>query len=146
VTIRAIQNAFLAATFCVLVGCAATIAPFSQVAYEQATAIKAETLTLMDKATSPYETHKDQVEALLLKVEKAYEYAKGRPKNTFTTDQWLLIKDPNRNSIAGFMKRWSEKSKLDPEFIKEAKGVISEGLDSVIELESGKEKPVEANR
>jgi hypothetical protein len=120
---------------------ACTIAPFSQQAYEQATSLKAEALILMDKATDSFSRHKSEVEAIKLDLDKAYEYAKGRPQNEISTRQWEIIKDPRRRSLGGFLKRWEDKEQLDQSFINEAKGIVSDSFDIVIELESGKQKP-----
>lgn len=128
-----------------LAGCS-TIAPFSQKAYEQATSLKVEALAVMDKASEPFADHKQTVGVLKLNVEKAYEYAKGRPQNEETTRQWAIIKDASRNSLGGFLKRWEEKNSLLDSFIQEAKGLVSDGFDSVIELESGKRKPSEGQK
>ena len=78
-----------------LPGCA-TISLFSPAAYEQATSLKVESLTLMDKAAEPFEKRRIEVEALHIKIEKAYEYAKGRPENEIAARQWELLKDPDR--------------------------------------------------
>jgi outer membrane murein-binding lipoprotein Lpp len=128
-----------------LAGCL-IIAPFSQKAYEQATSLKVEAVATMDKATEPFSTHKQEVETLKLNVEKAYEYAKGRPKNEETTKQWAIIKDPSRNSLGGFLKRWENSRTLKKDFIEEAKGLVSDGFDTVIELESGKRKPSDGQK
>ncbi|MBB1635000.1 hypothetical protein [Cupriavidus sp. UME77] len=133
-------NIFLAAGL--LSGCSFTT-PFSQQAYEQATSLKVEALATMDMATDPFPKHKQSVDLLKLNVEKAYEYAKGRPKNAETTKQWEIIKDPSRNSLGGFLKRWQDKNTLDKKYIQEAKNLVSDGFDGVIELESGKRKPEE---
>jgi hypothetical protein len=132
-------------TFGLLIGCS-TIAPFSQKAYEQATSLKVEALATMDKAIEPFSGQKQGVEALKLNVEKAYEYAKGRPQNEETTKQWSIIKDPSRNSLGGFLKRWEDRQTLDKEFIQEAKCLVSDGFDTVIELESGKRKPTDGSK
>ena len=95
----------------------------------------------MDRATEPFDDHRQAVETLKLDVEKAYEYAKGLPKNQVVTKQWTIIKDPARNSLGGFLRRWESKTTLKKEFIQEAKGIVSDGFDTVIELESGKRKP-----
>jgi hypothetical protein len=58
-----------------------SISPFSPTAYQHATSLKVESLMLMDKATEPYASHEAEVEALKTKVDIAYEYANGRPKN-----------------------------------------------------------------
>lgn len=131
--------------FGLLAGCS-TIAPFSQKAYEQATSLKVEALATMDKAIEPFSSQKQGVEALKLNIEKAYEYAKGRPKNEETTRQWSIIKDPSRNSLGGFLKRWEDSQTLKEEFIQEAKGLVSDGFDTVIELESGKHKPTDGQK
>lgn len=123
-----------------LSGCAA-ISFFSPVAYEQATSLKVESLALMDRAVEPFDRHRSEAEALMIKVEKAYEYAKGRPGNEISTRQWRLLKDPDRNLLGGFMKRWEERSTLSGPFIEEAKGIVSDAFDTIIGLESGKIKP-----
>ena len=131
--------------FALLTGCS-TISPFSPIAYEQATSLKVEALATMEKASEPYANQKQSVETLKLNVEKAYEYAKGRPQNEETTMQWFIIKDPSRHSLGGFLKRWEDKSSLDKSFIQEAKGLVSDGFDTVIELESGKRKPADGQK
>lgn len=120
--------------------CSPLIATYSQAAYEQATAIKAESLALMGKAAEPYGQHSQEVEALMLQVEKAYEYAGGRPKNEISTQQWAKMKDPSKNLLGGFFKRWKEEGQLGSTFVEEAKGVIAESFDQIIGLESGKIK------
>ncbi len=119
------------------------ISPFNQRAYEQATELKVEALSLMDKAVRPFSEYRSEVSLFRLNVEKAYEYAKGLPKNSFTAKQWEILKDPNRKLLGGFLKRWEEKSKLSEVFIQEAKTQVAEGFDTIIELESGKRKPEE---
>ncbi len=120
-----------------------TISHFNQRAYEQATELKVEALALMDKAVRPFAEHRPEAEILRLNIEKAYEYAKGLPKNEITARQWEILKDPNRKLLGGFLKRWEEKSKLSEVFIREAKTQVAEGFDTIIELESGKRKPEE---
>lgn len=144
--ITVLRNHFVAVVaFSLLAGCS-TIGPFSQKAYEQATSLKVEALATMDKAIEPFSSQKQGIEALKLNVEKAYEYAKGRPQNEETTKQWAIIKDPSRNSLGGFLKRWEDSQTLKKEFIQEAKGVVSDGFDTVIELESGKRKPTDGQK
>jgi hypothetical protein len=116
------------------------ISPYSQFAYQQATSLKVEALALMDKATEPYENHKKEVEELQTKIEKAYEYVKGQPKNEFSARQWEILKDPERNLLGGFLKRWKKDSTLSNVFIKEAKGLVADAFDTISGLESGKIK------
>ena len=113
-------------------------APYSQFAYEQTISLKVEALQLMDKATEPYASHAADVRNLETNLEKAYEYAKGRPKNEISAKQWQILIDPDRNLLGGFLKRWKTKSTLSPTFINEAKGLVSDAFDTISGLESGK--------
>lgn len=122
----------------ILLSSCSIISPYNARAYELGTTIKAEALTLMDKATETYLSHKSEAESLKLELRKAYEYARGRSKNEESTTQWEIIQDPNRNLLGGFLKRWEQTSKLTKPFIEEAKKLVSDALDYVIELESGK--------
>jgi hypothetical protein len=134
------SRSWLVLVVSILAACSNLIAVYSQTAYEQATSIKAESLVLMSKATEPYSQHAQQVAALMLNVDKAYEYAKGRPRNEISTEQWAKMKDPNSNLLGGFLKRWQERGQLNPVFVKEAEAQIAKAFDQIIELESGKNK------
>jgi hypothetical protein len=134
------SRSWLVLVISILAACSNLIAVYSQTAYEQATSIKAESLVLMSKATEPYSQHAQQVAALMLNVDKAYEYAKGRPRNEISTEQWAKMKDPNSNLLGGFLKRWQERGQLNPVFVKEAEAQIAKAFDQIIELESGKNK------
>ena len=124
--------------FLLLVAGCATIAPYNQTAYEQVTALKAESLILMDRATEQYSLHKDEVQKVRLDMDKAYEYAKGRPKNELSTKQWEIVRDPERNSLGGFLKLWETKGVLGETFVSEAKKAVADHLDQISGLESGK--------
>jgi hypothetical protein len=117
-----------------------TTAPFSETSYEQATSLKVESLQLMDKATGSYTIHEKEVDDLMTKVEKAYEYAKGRPNNEISTQQWAIMKDPDRNLLGGFIRFWKEKVTLSAVFIKDQKKNVADGFDYIIKMESGKIK------
>lgn len=134
---------FLLLLLCITVitGCSSLIAQFDQAAYEQATSLKVDSLALMAKATEPYAQYEKEIAELMLKAEKAYEYAKGKPKNEISTRQWEILRDPNKNLLGGFMRRWKENEQLSSTFIKEAKGLVSDAYDTIVGLESGKIKP-----
>jgi hypothetical protein len=116
----------------------ASISPFNQVAYEQAVTLKVDALTLMSKAREPFRGHRPEVEALVVRVEKAYEFARGRPDNEIATAQWAILKDPDRRLLGGFLRRWEKDSTLSETFIAEAKGLVADAFDTIIGLESGK--------
>jgi hypothetical protein len=124
-----------------LSGCAPRISQFSATAYEQATALKVESLALMDRATQPYADHVVAVSALETELRKAYEYARGRPRNEISARQWEILIDPERNLLGGFLVRWRERGALPPVFVQEAKGIVADAFDTIIGLESGKVRP-----
>lgn len=127
---------FISLTFCAC----SYIAPYSHFAYQQATSLKVEALALMDKAAEQSASHENEIKELETKIEKAYEYAKGRPKNDLSAEQWQILKDPNKNLLGGFIKRWRKESTLSTHFIKEAKGLVADAFDTISGLESGKIK------
>ena len=131
--------------FFVLVGlgvaCAPRLAPFSELAYEQATALKVDALALTSRANEPFARHREAVADLTLRVEKAYEFARGRPRNDISTRQWEILRDPERNLLGGFLKRWEQASTLSPAFVVEARRLIADAFDTIIGLESGKIRP-----
>jgi hypothetical protein len=124
-------------------GCS-TISPFDQYAYTQATSLKVDALALMGKATEEAASHSEAIEQLSIKIDKAYEYEKGRPKNEITTRMWDVLKNPERNLLGGFIKRWREKGKLSQAFIEESKELVAEAFDLISSLESQKVKEEEA--
>ena len=113
--------------------CSRQISLFNPTAYEYAVPIKVESLAVMDKAVEPFENHKSEVTDLKLKIDKAYEYAKGIKKNEITVQQWDILKNPERNLLGGFLKRWEEEQQLSKTFVGEAKNLISQAFDTIID-------------
>tara|TARA_R100001143_G_scaffold63594_1_gene73145 strand:- start:4095 stop:4550 length:456 start_codon:yes stop_codon:yes gene_type:complete len=124
-----------------LQACAPSISLFSETAYQQAVELKILSLQLMDHASEPFENHRDDIRVLRHELLKAYEFAKGRPDNEFTTEQWEIMMDPEQYMIGGFLNRWEQQGTLSESFIAEAKVTIAEGFDTIIGLESGKIRP-----
>lgn len=136
----------IAAVVALNIGACSSISTFSQYAYEQAVSLKVESLNLMDKATEEYSANKDIVEDLKTKLQKSYEYSKGRPKNDISTKQWEILISPDRNLLGGFLKRWESKNTLSKAFIDDAKGLVGDAFDTIIGLESGKIKSSDVNQ
>jgi hypothetical protein len=111
---------------------------YSEQAYQQAVTLKVESLNLMDKATESYDLHKEEVGELKIALQKAHEYAKGRPQNTESTRQWEIMIDPEGSLLGGFLRMWEEKGQIPSAMVEETKGNIEEGFDIIMELESGK--------
>ncbi|MBL6996655.1 MAG: hypothetical protein ISR66_22540 [Desulfobacula sp.] len=126
---------FVCSTGCIL------ISKYDETAYLQATSLKDYALTIMDKATEPYEMHKAEIAKFQEDINKAYEYSKSRAKNKKSTLQWEILKDPDKNLIGGFISRWKAEGTLGKPFIDNAKnGLISPAFDEIIDLESKKNK------
>lgn len=123
------------------IGCSPSIAPFSGAAYEQAVDLKVESLRLMDDAEMPFSASRRKIESLKLDLQKAYEFNLGRPRNSFSTQQWAIMMDPDRHLLGGFLKRWEDENSLNHGFIVEAKRIIGAAFDAIIGLESGKIRP-----
>jgi hypothetical protein len=58
---------------------------------------------------------------------------------------WKMIANPDKNFIAGFLKRWKDKGTLSTFFINEAKGQAVEALDLILQYE-GKKDPAAEKR
>jgi len=134
------QAGLLSTAIFFLASCASTISPFDPKAYENAVSLKVGSLSLMDQAVEPYNDHQNAVENLSTDLQKAFEYAKGLPKNEISAAQWRIMIDPERNLLGGFLKRWAEKDTLSPVFVEDAKKLVSDAFDTIIGLESGKIK------
>jgi hypothetical protein len=132
-------SVLLSAVFSLVSACA-TISPFSEAAYERATSLKVESLALMELAAEPFEGHETKARDLALEVQKAYEFARGRPGNEISARQWEILADPGGNLLGGFLSRWEKESVLSKAFIAEAKSIVADAFDTIIGLESGKVK------
>jgi hypothetical protein len=117
-----------------------TISPYSETAYQQATSLKAESLALVSKANEPFTDHAKDVASLKLDLSKAYEYAKGRPNNQISVNQWNILLAPTGHSLESFLERWQSMGKLNPIFVQEASTQIGQEFDTISGLESGKTK------
>ena len=118
--------------------CAHVVSPYSHTAYQQATSLKARSLRVMDRATMPWSESSGVVERLQTDLDVALEYAKGRPKNGFSTAQWERLLDPEGHLLGGFLARWEGEGTLGPTFIVEAKRLVADAFDTISGLESGK--------
>lgn len=121
-----------------LPACTPSIAPFSARAYEMAVDIKVDAIRVMERAEEPFDRHRSRVESLQVRMQKAAEYAKGRPRNEHSSKQWELMNDPEGFLLGGFLARWQSEDSLSYGFIVEAGSLIEEGFDAIIGLESGK--------
>jgi hypothetical protein len=110
------------------------------VSYEKAVVLKVESLEIMEKAVEPYPDHGASVDALLVEIEKAYEYDKNRPKNELVTKQWEILKDPDRRVLGYFLQRWKNETQLSRAYVDGQKKTVSLAYDQIIGLLSGQIK------
>jgi hypothetical protein len=125
-----------------LAACAPLIGPYSAVAYQNATSLKAETLALMSKATEPYDQHAKEVDKLFVETDKAHEFVKGVPSNSISARQWEVLAGRNGDLMGKFFSRWAQSSTrtLSPVFIDEFKSLVGDGFDEIICLEANKKE------
>lgn len=130
-------TAFLPLFFAVA-GCAPAIAPYSPAAYELAVDAKVDALRLMDVAEYAAVDEKRRIDTMLRDLDRAYEFALGRPRNEYSTKQWELMRDPEGHLLGGFITRWQHQEHLSASFIAAARPLIEQAFDAIIGLESGK--------
>jgi hypothetical protein len=80
------------------------------------------------------------VDALLVNLEKAYEYDKNRPKNEAVTRQWEILRDPSRRLLGYFLHRWKDEKQLREAYVVGQKKNVSLAYDQIIGLLSGQIK------
>jgi hypothetical protein len=141
ITFRKRAVPLLLALLVLTCACAPGIALYSPPAYEQAVSAKVESLSLMDKAADSASVHRSEIDALVLRIEKAHEYAKGRPHNEISAKQWEILMDPKEGLLGEFLDRWSRAPIQSQSYLTAKKKQIAEAFDAIIGLESGKLKP-----
>jgi hypothetical protein len=144
---KLIKSLGLIIVFCVsFVCCQSTkTTVYDQYSYQQTTALKVDASKVMDKATTSYVNHKEEVEKLLLNIDKLVEYEKNKPDNDVTYTMWLVLTDKEKNLLAGFFKRWEEKGSFSPAFLQESKKQVIDALDLLIQYEIRKDKESKDN-
>ncbi|MEM1338397.1 MAG: hypothetical protein AAF717_15910 [Bacteroidota bacterium] len=118
-------------------------APFDQYSYQKAVEIKVDASRLMDKASTPYQDNVDEVEELLVAVEKMVVYEQNKPNNGISYEMWRFISDEEKNSLAGFFKEWKETGQFSDVFLQQAKPQIVAAMDILIQYEGKKDKESE---
>lgn len=129
--------------FTLLITSCSTVSVYSPEAYKQAVDLKIESLNLMSYATASYEDYQAEVNFLKTELKKAYEFARGRPNNEISTQQWNILINDDRNLLGGFLKRWQDENILSQMFVDEMQMIVSDAFDTIIGLESGKIDPSE---
>ena len=123
-----------------LAACEPFANPYSAEAYKQATALKAQSLQLIQQGSQHYHQHAQTADALLLSISEAYEFAKGRGRKHTdeAAQQWAIIRDPNVGSMGAFIKQWKSQGTMNAFFVSEFSQNVSKQFDAVISLETGR--------
>ncbi|WP_298517582.1 hypothetical protein [uncultured Kordia sp.] len=137
---------YLMLTLFLVSSCGSLRAPvFDQYSYQKGTELKVDAINLMDKATMSYDSQQAAIDNFDSELAKMLEYQKNRENNTISYAMWKMIANPDKNFIAGFLKRWKDKGTLSSFFINEAKGQVTEALDLILQYE-GKKDPAAENK
>ena len=131
--------------FSILSACT-TITDYDQYAYAAAIGLKVDTLNLVGMATESYPSHAKEVADLTVRLDKAYEYDRGRPSNQKSVQLWeylLFTKpdDPDSGVYERFIQLWKKEGHLSAAAVSLKKNTIARDFDRIIGLESGKIKP-----
>ena len=128
-----------------LLGCSPLISKYDPYSYQETISLKVDVMNMISKATDSISKHITEVNALNLRIEKVYEYEKGKPYNTITTQQWELLKNTDHDLYGGFIKEWKNKGILKPAYVEDKKNQIGKAFDIIINLETHKIKDRKLN-
>lgn len=120
--------------------CSPTIALYDQYAYTLATSLKVDLQNLAEESgTTNFTDAKADIERVNIELQKAYEYSKGRSKNTLSAKQYEILLGDN-NFYKTFLKTWETQGRESPTAANEIKIKIGQLMDQIIELENGKNR------
>jgi hypothetical protein len=136
---------WLAVSFFTILSACTTITGYDQYAYATAVGLKVDTLNLVGVATESYAPHAKEVADLTVRLDKAYEYDRGRPLNEKSVQLWeylLFTKpdDPDSGVYQRFIQLWKTEGRLSAGAVALKKATLSRDFDRIISLESGKTK------
>ncbi len=130
--------------FCLLLlvlgNCSILKPRFDPVGHQNAVTLQKEALALMEKASGSFVPHAEAVYSLMTRVERAYEHARPRYKNSRVTGTWDALRNPLGNRLGRFMLEWEKEDVLDETYIKDSKKSVEEDFNLLVELEEGKKK------
>lgn len=121
-----------------IVGCKPLSPLFDQVAYKNAIDLKVESVFLMREATDSFPKYEDDVKELKMKLEKAYEYEKGRgiDINSETLSMWDTLRSENAGLLGEFLKKWEKDTVRTEYFINQKIPQVQDAFDKIIRVEN----------
>lgn len=116
-----------------------TIANYDAESYRQITGAEAEVIHLMQKAsTSSYVSNAAEIERVFILVNKAYQFDANRPLDSVNIAMWKLLRDPNKNTYAGFLREWGKRGTLPQGYVDQMTIVVQYAFSRLAQLEAGK--------
>lgn len=133
------RPASLGAALCaagLLLASCATIAPYQEHAYQNATTLKAESDALLGiSATITYPAAAARVERVDTAIDAAFNYAAGLGRNRISAAQWRLLRD---DIFRRFTATWRAEGKVGRAAAAENQGRLDRAFDTIICLEANK--------
>lgn len=113
---------------------------YDQVAYENATSLKAHTLALLEKSGDhrSYARYEDAIDDLLVDLSAAFEYANGVEHNNESAKNWRDLTGDESALVKGWLNSWRNQGQISTTGIAEHRILISEAFDTIICLEANK--------
>lgn len=128
------------AALCLLL--AACVTPdYSADAVRVATALRADTVALLQQADEPFADHAEEAARITAEAQAEARAAARTPGNEAQADQWRLMTDPEENLLAGTLAFWKARGTLSPSFRDEVTGDIAQAFDRIICLEEARRTP-----
>lgn len=115
-------------------------APYDQYSYQKAVEIKVDASRLIDQSVNPYIDYSEDINTLLVDIEKIILYEENKPSNSISYRMWALLGNEKKNLLAGYLKKWENEGKLSNVFVNQAKSQIEEAMDMLIQYEGKKDK------
>ncbi|PRX53777.1 hypothetical protein [Flagellimonas meridianipacifica] len=129
-----------------LVNCTSTkVAAYDQYSYERAVDLRTKILVIMDKATEPYENHKEEANNLLIEIREMAQYERNKANNETSSRMWEMFEDESKSFIGGFIHRWNDRGQFSPLFVEEAKLQVLEAMNLLIQFELKKDTQTKNN-
>ncbi len=121
-----------------LASCMHLIVNYDPVTYKSLTDLKAETMLFFAEMApnKPYAANTTQFEDFKVKIERIYEYEKGKKLNNETIAQVTEI----RSMINDMMTLYKQQDHLSEFYVKEKKAQIEKAFDIAIATENSKTK------
>jgi hypothetical protein len=129
---------FYAVVF-LLSACTPLISIFDETSYKNAIDLKVDFHYLVEASKSSYKNHEEDIAAFRKKLDKAYEYEKGRFKNQITVEQYNVLRKAD-GPIDGFFDLWLAQDSTSQTFRESKIKISDQSFDEILGLEKSKRR------